>query len=153
MVGLPAPQLDDDIRDIIQVAMPGTASFLERHEWLKHGTCHRAAGGADAYFDDMLGVTDAINASEVGALLAGHVGGTVRTADIRAAFDAAFGPGAGERVQVHCTGDGGRTLVQELKINLKGAITPQTPLGELMLAADPTSPGCPEGVIDPAGLQ
>ena len=42
------------------VAMPGTASFLERHEWIKHGTCYRggrrggrvlrrhaAAGGRD----------------------------------------------------------------------------------------------------------
>ena len=62
---LPEPPLDDDTREALAVAMPGTASFLERHEWIKHGTCHRGAGGADEYFDDTLALADAINATDV----------------------------------------------------------------------------------------
>ena len=133
--------------------MPGTASFLERHEWIKHGTCHRAAGGADEYYDDSLLLVDAINGSAVAALLAERVGGELETAELRQAFDAAFGPGAGERVQVQCAGDGGRTLVRELTIATSGVIGPDGDPGALMRAAAPLSAGCPRGVIDPAGLQ
>ena len=56
------------------------------------------ADGADGYFDDMLSLADAINASPVAAFLADRVGAKVRAAEIRAAFDAAFGAGAGARV-------------------------------------------------------
>ena len=80
-----------------RVAMPGTASFLERHEWIKHGTCHRGAGGADEYFDDTLALADAVNASRGrGACSPTHVGAEIETAELRAAFDAAFGAGAGD---------------------------------------------------------
>ena len=35
---LPAVELAPATRDRLRAAMPGTASFLDRHEWLKHGT-------------------------------------------------------------------------------------------------------------------
>ncbi len=150
---LPEVPVDAETRELLQVAMPGTASFLERHEWIKHGTCFLGQGGADEFFDDTLRVVDAVNASPVAALMAAHVGGELATSDLRAAFDAAFGAGAGARVQVHCAGDGGRTLIAEVSINLQGTIGPQTPVGALILAADPLTPGCPKGIVDPAGLQ
>ena len=52
-----------------------------------------------------------------------------------------------------CAGDRGRTLIQEISINLEGVISPDTPVAELILAADPVTPGCPSGVVDPVGLQ
>ena len=142
---LPEVAVDAETRELLAVAMPGTASFLERHEWLKHGTCFLDAGGADGYFDDTLRVVEAINASPVAALLAAHVGGELATSDLRAAFDAAFGAGAGERVQVHCAGDRGRTLIQEVSVNLAGAIGPETPVAALILAAEPLSPAARAG--------
>ena len=72
---------------------------------------------------------------------------------LRAAFDAAFGVGAGDRVTVECRGDRGRLLIQELKIALKGQITETADGGVLILAADPLSPGCDAGIVDAAGLQ
>jgi ribonuclease T2 len=150
---LPEPEVDLETRDALAVAMPGTASHLDRHEWVKHGTCYRAPRGADEYFDDTLLLTEAINASGVGALLSDHVGGTLTAGQIRAAFDTAFGAGAGERVQVKCIGDGGRVLIQELVVHLRGTIAPEAEIGALIRAADTVSPGCPQGVIDPAGLQ
>jgi len=149
---LPEVALDDDTREALVVAMPGTASFLERHEWIKHGTCHRGAGEADEYYDDTLRLVDAVNAA-VAELFAARVGGELATDELRQAFDAAFGPGAGDRVQVRCAGDGGRTLVQELRIATAGVIGPDGDVGALLLAADPVAVGCPRGVVDPAGLQ
>ncbi len=150
---LPPVDLDARGRARLRVAMPGIASALDRHEWLKHGSCHRGPDGADGYFDDMLSLADAINASPVASLLADRVGAKVRASDIRAAFDAAFGAGTGARVQVRCADDGRRTLIHELTISLRGEIAPRASLRALMLAAGPVAPGCREGVIDPAGLQ
>lgn len=149
---LPAPELDNDTKERLAVAMPGTASFLERHEWIKHGTCFFGDRNGDEYYDDTLLVMDAIN-SAVAELFESHVGGVLSSADIRTAFNDAFGDGAGDRVQVNCKGDGGRTLIQELKISLSGEITDDADVGALILAAPRQSPGCSSGIVDPVGLQ
>lgn len=150
---LPAPKLDADTAERLAVAMPGTASFLDRHQWIKHGTCFFGDRGGDEYFDDTLRVTDAINGSAVGRLLAANVGGLVTGAEIRAAFDDAFGAGAGERVQIQCSGDGRRILIQELRIAMRGEITEDKDIGALIRAGDPQSMGCTSGIVDPTGLQ
>lgn len=150
---LPALPLDTDTRSDLAVAMPGMASFLHRHEWVKHGTCYFAAGGADEYFDDSLYLAAAVNRSAVGRFLAENVGNAVDTADIRARFDEAFGPGAGSRVGVTCRKDGTRVLIRELRIALRGIVTPDVSPGDLMRAALPVPAGCERGILDPAGLQ
>ena len=150
---LPAPELDADTLERLAVAMPGTASFLDRHEWIKHGTCFFGDRNGDEYYDDTLLVMDAINSSEVGALFADAVGGELTANDIRAAFDTAFGDGAGDRVQITCRGDQGRVLIQELKISLRGEITEDSDVADLILAGPVQSPGCPAGIVDAAGLQ
>ncbi len=150
---LPAVDLDAETLAALAAAMPGTASALERHEWIKHGTCFRAAGGADEYFDDALRLTAELNESAVGRFLAENLGADLRTADIAARFDEAFGPGAGERVEFACVRDGGRMLIQEVRISLRGVIGPEAGIGELMLAARPVGRGCARGTLDPAGLQ
>jgi ribonuclease T2 len=150
---LPEVEMDAETRAALEVAMPGTESFLERHEWIKHGTCHMGEGGSDEYYDDTLRLTAELNGSPVGRFLADNLGREVRTDEIAALFDEAFGDGAGGRVEFACTRDGGRTLIQEIRISLRGVIGPQTGLGELMLAARPAGRGCARGVIDPAGLQ
>jgi ribonuclease T2 len=150
---LPPLPLDRGTRAALEAAMPGAASFLDRHEWLKHGTCYRGSGGAEEYVADMLGLADAVNASPVGALFAAGVGGWLEADDIRAAFDAGFGPGAGARVTIDCIDDGRRRLIGELKIHLRGRVDPGTPLSELIAAADPVRRSCRGGFVDPAGLQ
>lgn len=150
---LPAPELDADTAKRLAIAMPGTASFLDRHEWIKHGTCFFGQRNGDEYFDDSLLVLDAINNSSVGRLLAENVGSKIKTSAIRKAFDVDFGKGAGERVQVKCTRDQDRMLIQELRISLKGRITDTADVGELIRAGTKQSTGCAGGIIDPAGLQ
>lgn len=149
---LPPVALSAATRDRLAAAMPGTASGLERHEWLRHGSCY-GADGAEGYFADALALAQAVNASGVAMLFARNLGERLETDRIRAAFDRAFGRGAGRRVQVDCVRDGDRLLIQEVSIALRGAPGPETPLAGLILAADPLPPGCPGGIVDPAGLQ
>ncbi|MEE9322445.1 MAG: ribonuclease T(2) [Granulosicoccus sp.] len=150
---LPELALSAGTRGKLRVLMPGTSSFLQRHEWIKHGTCHMGEGGAEEYYADTIAITDNINQSAVGQFLAKNVGENVSTQTIRDQFNSAFGKGTGDRVQFHCEGDGNRVLLLGLKINLKGLIDERAELNTLLLAASKTSLGCPEGIIDPAGLQ
>lgn len=148
---LPAVELDPSTRRLLDEVMPGTRSLLERHEWIKHGTCYSEEPGP--YFATSILLLAALNASPVRDLFAASIGETLTRDEIRGAFDAAFGPGAGERVRIACEDDGRRRIITELTIGLYG--TPgQTPnLGKLIRAARPTDGGCEGGVVDAVGLQ
>ena len=151
---LPEVALPAELRAELGKVMPGTASFLERHEWIKHGTCY--GDTMEEYFSDSLVLMRDLNASPVRDLFAAGIGATLTSGQIRDAFDAAFGPGAGSRVRVACVTDpsSGRRLIGELTIGLSGEIDGETSLPDLIFAAAPTAdPGCPEGIVDAAGLQ
>lgn len=149
---LPEPQLSGHMKAALGQVMPGTQSMLERHEWVKHGSCY-PGGVAETYFGDAIRLMSTINASPVQGFVAANVGQTIQTADLRGKFDEAFGRGAGERVRVACKPDGNRQLITEITIGLKGDITAGTSLADLIAAASPTDAGCPSGVIDPVGPQ
>jgi len=149
---LPPIRLDLKTQAALEEAMPGTQSYLDRHEWTKHGTCYPGRD-PEVYFRDSLRLLEAINTSPVQQLMAGNIGRKVSTEDIRARFDKAFGAGAGERVRVACKDDGNRRLITEITIGLRGDIPGGTPVADLILASGPTDPGCPGGIVDPVGLQ
>jgi len=148
---LPEPELTAELRADLQVAMPGTQSGLERHEWIKHGTCYD--GDAETYFADSLDMLAAINDSAVAQLFASAIGQRLTQAEIRAAFDTAFGQGAGERVRVSCADDGDRRLITELTIGLTGEINGAESIADRLMDARPTEGGCDGGVVDKVGLQ
>ena len=149
---LPKLDLSQRIAAELKEAMPGSQSHLDRYEWIKHGTCYPGRD-PETYYRDSLRLLAAVNASPVRDLAARNIGREIRAADIRRAFDAAFGPGAGERVRIACRDDGARRLITELTIGLKGDISGGTKVSDLIMASAPTDPGCPSGVIDPTGLQ
>jgi ribonuclease T2 len=147
------PPLDLTIaqrRDLDEV-MPGSQSGLDRHEWVKHGSCY----GTDQreYYADSLDLMLALNTSEVVALFAGNIGRRITLTQVRSAFDVSFGPGTGERVSMSCIEDGNRILITELQINLTGEITGPDGLSRLMLAAEPTDSECRSGQVDAVGLR
>ena len=149
---LPAVNLDGATRAELDKVMPGTASQLDRHEWIKHGTCY----GKDqqAYFADALALMRQINASPVRALFEKNIGGELTADQIRNAFDSAFGKGTGDRVRVSCFNDRGRRMIGELTLGLAGPIGSNSSLKDLMLASAPTdNAGCPRGEVDRVGLQ
>ena len=148
---LPPVELSPDLRDRLDEAMPGTRSQLDRHEWIKHGTCF--GDDAEAYYAASLSLLEQLNGSPARRLFADNVGRRLTQSQIRATFDRAFGAGAGERVRVACDQDGDRTLVTELTLGLWGSIGPNPDLPALLAAARPTRGGCEGGIVDPVGLQ
>ncbi|MGV3490883.1 MAG: ribonuclease T2 family protein [Devosia sp.] len=148
---LPAVELSSALRRRLETAMPGTASQLDRHEWIKHGTCFD--GDAETYYAAALALLADLNDSPVRDLFAGHVGQRLTQAQIRAAFDTGFGPAAGERVRIACEDDDSRTLVTELTLGLWGTIDADPDLKTLLNAARPTSGGCRAGLVDAVGIQ
>jgi len=142
---LPRLNLTDSTRADLAVTMPGVASFLQRHEWYKHGSCY---GPPEEYFKDSLILMDQLNASKVRELFADNIGQRVSAQQIRDSFDQSFGDGSGEKVQVKCNGG----MISELYINLRGEIAPDTELGNLLAAGAGTGPRCQHGRVDPAGF-
>jgi len=147
---LPQPSLSEATRRNLDRAMPGTMSALDRHEWLKHGTC--SSFDAETYYQVSLRLLDELNGSSVRDLLVSRRGMSLSAEEIRRAFDEAFGEGAGLRVRLACVEDGERRLIVELTLGLGGDPSQQG-LGPLLLASSPTDQGCPGGTIDRPGLQ
>ena len=130
--------------------MPGTQSMLERHEWIVHGTCSGVVAG------QLLSPRDAVPRHDQQLRrrrrsLRSNVGKRLDGSQIRAAFDTAFGKGAGDRVRVACERDGDRQLISEITIGLRGDVMGTGGIGELIAASSPTDPGCNGGIVDPAG--
>ena len=143
---LPALDLDSATRGALERSMPSTVSFLSRYQWTKHGSCYGT--DADTYFDHAIALLDQLNGSSVQRLFEGSIGQRLRAGQVREAFDRAFGVGAGERVRLECD-DGG--LITELRIGLKGTISGDSVLGDLIRAAPTRTVGCRGGWVDRAG--
>ncbi|MDJ0932491.1 ribonuclease T2 [Breoghania sp.] len=144
---LAALELSQETRTVLDRVMPGTQSFLRRHEWTKHGSCLRDSD-QEGYFKISLALMETLNAYVVRDLMAAHIGKELTTEAIRKAFDDAFGQGAGARVEVRC--DGG--MLTELWISLAGDAATET-LSDLIHAADAVDGGgCKGGLVDLAGF-
>jgi len=150
---LPEVELSAETKAALEKAMPGTQSGLERHEWIKHGTCTKMS--ADDYFATSVRLINELNASAVRDLFAANVGKSLTAEAIKAAFDKSFGPGAGDRVKMSCrrAGGGGR-VIDELTIGLSEDATSNdgASLRDLIQGAGRTSFGCDQGVVDAAGF-
>lgn len=145
--------LTPSTRDTLARVMPGTRSHLDRHEWTRHGSCHGSS--AEEYFRTAIALLGALNAAPVQAFLTRKIGTAVDTNAIRAEIDRAFGANAGSRVAFVCERErgGDRTLLTEMRINVRGVIDATSDLGTLILAAPTVPRGCGRGVIDAVGLQ
>jgi len=125
--------------------MPAVASNLQRHEWIKHGTCY--GSDAEDYYSDAIYLTKQINRSIVGKLFNKGVGKRVSLEQVRQHFDKAFGKGAGSKVDMRCDRKGN---VSELWINLKGEVKEDTTMALLLKNALRAGSSCSIGVIDEA---
>ncbi len=149
---LPRIGLADETRETLDKVMPGARSYLDRHEWIKHGTCY-SPGDPQEYFAESLTLLEQLNASPARSLFVVRTGKVVTRDQIVSAFEEAFGAGAGDRVELVCRQDGMRQLIVELRINLSGKITPESALGDLIGNAERRRNDCQAGLIDGVGLQ
>ncbi|MEM9733566.1 MAG: ribonuclease T [Pseudomonadota bacterium] len=143
--------LTKDIQQVLARVMPGTQSYLHRHEWVKHGTCYST--DPNVYYEDSLALMAAVNASPVRDLFARSIGRRITANQIRRAFDEAFGDGTGDRVAVSCKRDGRRQIITELTLILKGPLTDAVDIGTMARAAPRRRARCPGGEVDRVGLQ
>ena len=143
---LPALGLPDDLMSELIEIMPGVASFLQRHEWTKHGTCY--SDTPEEYFEESMQLTLQVNNSTVRNLLSDRIGEYVSSEEIKDRFNDAFGEGAGDKVRVKCSG----TMISELWINLRGTIEENTLISSLLATASPAQGSCQGGIVDAAGF-
>ncbi len=134
--------------------MPGAASGLERHEWVRHGSCYGA--DAETYYRTALALTNEVNRSRLRERLAGQFGATVTLSQLRAAFEQSFGAGAGSALGLRCIRAGRRLLLSEIRISLRPPRNePAAPVSGMAEALDRSSPAqsnCEAGEVDRAGL-
>ena len=143
---LPEITLASATKDRLLAAMPAAKLGRDRQQWLRSGSC--VATSAEVYYSRSLALLDELNASPIPALLAGKTGGAVTLSEVRAAFDKAFGPGAGERVRLSCRkGADGKPVVIGLTIGLAAG---EGGLKTLIGGASPTASRCTEGATGAA---
>lgn len=141
---LPEPELTPETKAALDVAMPGTQSNLQRHEYIKHGTCY-PADSAEQYFKDEMRLAAEVNVSPVQAFMAANIGKKIDADDLRAKFDEAFGQGAGSKVEVNCDRSG---RISEVVLNVKGDIPGGADLKALLANADEAQSKCDAGLVD-----
>ena len=146
---LPKLAMAEATAERLLVAMPGVKSGLDRHQWLRSGTCQTA--NAEEYFTLQLRLLDELNRSAVRALFADEIGREIDEKQIKQAFDRSFGTGAGDRVRMRCQTVDGRSVITGLTIGLSGDLTGKAGLSDLIQAAGPTEFKCAKGVADAAG--
>lgn len=137
---LPEPPMSPETRKRLAAVMPGVASDLERHEWVKHGTCY--GGTPDPYFNRAADLVEQLNASPLGALLAANVGKSVKVSDIAEALRKGFGEAAPGALRVKCAGGN----ISEFEISLAGDVTGAAPLSQLLHPPGKAST-CVSGVL------
>jgi len=139
---LPCLAMDEAIEDRLAKVMPGFASDLHKHEWVKHGTCY----GTDpqAYFEDAVSLVEQLNDSKVGNYFSKNTGKHVTLKQVRHLFDRSFGVGAGKRVEMKCK----KGLVTELWLHLGSG---SNDLGTLLHRGKQVRSRCQRGLVDKAG--
>lgn len=147
---LPWLNLKAETRRQLDMAMPGTASGLERHEWVRHGSCF--GSDAETYFRTALALLEQVNQSQLRETLAVRVGETVTASQLKNAFEQSFGPGAGRALGLRCSRDGTRKLISEIRIKLGHPVTDSTRLKDALDLSSPASSNCNAGVVDRVGL-
>jgi ribonuclease T2 len=122
--------------------MPGYASYLHRHEWVKHGTCYGT--NEEVYYKDSLNLLKQVNNSEVRDYFKNHIGKTVHLKEIRQIFDQEFGYGAGEHVTMSCR----KGLITELWLHIGNG---SDELKTLFKGGERPRSKCHKGRVDAVG--
>lgn len=148
---LPQLAMAEETAAKLSIAMPGTQSGLDRHQWLRSGTCQ--GGTAQDDFAVQLRLLDELNGSAVRSLFAERLGQEVTQGEVKQAFETSFGKGAGDRVRMRCQKAGPRSVITGLTIGLSGNVSAGAGLSPLILAAGETDLKCGSGIVDAAGIQ
>jgi ribonuclease T2 len=148
---LPETGADQATQSDLAQVMPGSMSCLDRHEWIKHGTC--TGLGGDAYFDASVRLVREMQTTQLSDVLRASIGREVARRDMLAAFERDFGAGAADALELVCRRDGQRAYLAEVRLALRrDAINKPLSGNTLFLDGPPPHGGCPAKIyLDPAG--
>ncbi len=140
---LPDLNLSREVKNDLNIFMPGVASNLHKHQWIKHGTCY----GTDAnrYFKDAISLVKQMNTSNVGKFFRKNIGKRVTLQQLRTLFNRSFGVGTGQRVELKCKNG----LISELWLHLGGG---SDDLAILLKRGQSIRSRCQGGLLDKAGF-
>jgi ribonuclease T2 len=110
---LPEPEMSGKTRAHLAQTMPGVLSCLDRHEWIKHGTC--AGTGAERYFGETLRLAAAVQATAFAQAISANIGREVTPEQLIRAFEASYGAGSGKALTLVCSEHG---YLSEIRIAL-----------------------------------
>ncbi|MDY0870913.1 ribonuclease T2 family protein [Dongia rigui] len=113
---LPPVKLSADLGRRLAVVMPGVVSRLERHQWVKHGSC--SGLGAERYFAAAVTLSETVRASRFAATLQAQAGKESSRRDLLQAFAAEFGKGSERALQLLCRKDAGYATLTEIRLRL-----------------------------------
>jgi len=139
---LPKLELSKETMAMMQKYMPGYISGLDRHEWIKHGTCY--SKDPERYFHDALSLTKEVDTSLVGEYLRANEGRKIELINLKRVFDKAFGKGSSIHLEMRCK----NRLLSELWIHVKGR---GDKLKELLLGAPKGRSKCKSAIVDAKG--
>ena len=114
---LPAVTLQSATETLLQTDEPGTMSYLERHEWIEHGTC--SGYTQQNFFAPTLAMLESVNASNLGSTVSANVGGHVTLAQLQAAAKLDYGTYASTDIEYLCVSSGGKSYLEEVRLHMK----------------------------------
>ena len=141
---LPKLSLSDETRNTLLTVMPGSASNLHRHEWIKHGTC--SGSNPETYFKEAISLTQQFGNSKVGTFFADNLGRVVTLKQVRAKVDESFGRGSGNKVELRCN----KGMITEVWLHLGNR---SSDLSTLLKKGKNVNSRCRKGRIDRAGFR
>lgn len=139
---LPDLILDPETRKNLKKIMPGVASNLHKHEWIKHGTCYGT--DANTYFSEAISLVEEFYSSDISKFFQKNVGKRLTLKQVRVEFDKSFGEGAGKSVEMRCKNG----LITELWLHLGKS---HYDLGKKLKNGEASKKSCQRGILDKAG--
>lgn len=142
---LPAVTLPAHLQQRLARVMPGTASRLERHQWIKHGTCSGLS--PQRYFTAGVALTETVADTKFSAFVTARLGEDIARRDLLQAFATEFGKGSERALQLLCKKDGGISVLSEIRLRLRMEAVEQ-PLTRASLDMSRASKGnCPARLL------
>ncbi|HHD74780.1 MAG TPA: hypothetical protein ENL00_03035 [Nitratifractor sp.] len=138
---LPKLNLDNKVLALMQEYMPGYQSKLQRHEWVKHGTCY--TNDPIRYFKDALTMTKKLDAT-VGEYLRANIGKSVKLFNIKRVAARLIDKDIANKIAMKCKGP----LLSEIWISLKGQ---GSDISKLIKNAKTIRSNCQEAIVDAPG--
>jgi ribonuclease T2 len=114
---LPAVTLAASTEAALKIEEPGTQSYLERHEWIEHGTCSGLS--QQNFFAPTLAMLNGINASNLGSTVSANVGGHLTLAQLQTAAALDYGTYAKIDIEYLCISSGGKSYLEEVRFHMR----------------------------------